>query len=412
MRELPAKADAVVVGAGILGLATACELKRRRPDWLVLVVEKEPAPALHQTGRNSCVLHAGVYYAPGSLKARLCTEGRRLLLDFCDVHEIPYEITGKLIVAVDESELGRLRDLESRARANGLRDVRLLDRRGMADVEPYVTGQAGLHIPETGLVDFRLVAAALESTLEDSGGKVVYSTTVSRLREARGLVEVATDRGHLEAPLAVTCAGVHSDRLARASGAENDGVSMVPFRGRYFALTPDVAHQCRGLIYPVPDPDLPFLGVHVNRRPDGAVWVGPNAVLALAREGYRRRQIDLRDVGETVMSGPFWRLARRHWRAGALEVTRDVFPHLVARATSRFLPGITRHHLVSAGAGIRAQALHVDGSLADDFLFAETDRVLHVQNAPSPAATSSLAIARVIADRTLAKLGRRSPTAA
>ena len=246
---------------------------------------REPAPALHQTGRNSCVLHAGVYYAPGSLKARLCTEGRRLLLDFCDVHEIPYEITGKLIVAVDESELGRLRDLESRARANGLRDVRLLDRRGMADVEPYVTGQAGLHIPETGLVDFRLVAAALESTLENSGGKVVYSTTVSRLREARGLVEVATDRGHLEAPLAVTCAGVHSDRLARASGAENDGVSIVPFRGRYFALTPDVAHQCRGLIYPVPDPDLPFLGVHVNRRPDGAVWVGPNAVLALAREG-------------------------------------------------------------------------------------------------------------------------------
>jgi L-2-hydroxyglutarate oxidase LhgO len=401
---LPEQADAVVVGAGILGLATACELSRRRPDWRVLVLEKEPAPALHQTGRNSCVLHAGVYYAPGSLKARLCTQGRRLLLDFCDEHHIPYEITGKLVVAVDRSELGRLNELEQRARANGLAGIRLLDRGSLADVEPAVTGEAGLHVPESGIVDFRLVAAALQAELEAAGGVVALSTAVHSLREGKQGVDVRTSRGDLRTSLAVTCAGVHSDRLARASGADADGVAIVPFRGSYFVLTPDVAARCRGLIYPVPDPRLPFLGVHVNRRPDGAVWVGPNAVLALAREGYRRREVDAQDLREILTSRSFWRMARRHWRAGAVEVTRDLVPRLVARAVSRFLPGIEREHLVSGTAGIRAQALARDGSLADDFLFSETARVLHVQNAPSPGATSALAIAGILAQRALAKL--------
>ena len=401
---LPEQADAVVVGAGILGLATACELSRGRPEWRVLVLEKEAAPALHQTGRNSCVLHAGVYYAPGSLKARLCTEGRRLLLDFCDEHDIPYEITGKLVVAVDRRELGRLHELEQRARANGLAGIRLLDRGSLADVEPDVTGEAGLHVPESGIVDFRLVAAALQAELEAAGGVVALSTAVHSLREGKQGIDVRTSRGEVRASLAVTCAGVHSDRLARASGADADGVTIVPFRGSYFVLTPDVAGRCRGLIYPVPDPRLPFLGVHVNRRPDGAVWVGPNAVLALAREGYRRRQVDAKDFHEILTSRPFWRMARQHWRAGVVEVTRDLVPQLVARAVSRFLPGIEREHLLSGTAGIRAQALACDGSLADDFLFSETARVLHVQNAPSPGATSSLAIARVLAQRALAKL--------
>jgi L-2-hydroxyglutarate oxidase len=401
---LPERVDAVVVGAGILGLATARELSRRQPDWSVLVLEKEAEPALHQTGRNSCVLHAGVYYAPGSLKARLCTEGRRLLLEFCDEHGVPYEITGKLIVATGDRELVQLDELERRARANGLAGIRVLRGSALADVEPHVTATAGLHVPETGLVDFRLVAAALERELERVGCAVALSAAVSKLEETGRGVRVTTTRGPVEARVAVACAGLHSDRLAHASGASANGVSIVPFRGSYFALAPEVASRCRGLIYPVPDPRLPFLGVHVNRRPDGSVWVGPNAVLALAREGYSRRQVDLGDVREIVGSVAFWRLARRHWRAGAIEVTRELVPQLVARAVRRFLPGVTREHLLPAPAGIRAQALHADGTLADDFLFAESARALHVQNAPSPAATSSLAIARVLAERTLAKV--------
>ena len=404
VEPLPDRVDAVVVGAGILGLATARELKRRRPDWTVLVLEKEAAPALHQTGRNSCVLHAGVYYAPGSLKARLCTEGRRLLLDFCDEHDVPYAITGKLIVATGDRELVKLEELERRARANGLAGLRMLRRSAVSDVEPHVTATAGLHVPESGLVDFRLVAAALERELEHAGCSVALSAPVSKLEETAGGVTIETTRGRVEARVAVACAGLHSDRLARASGASTDGIAIVPFRGSYFALAPEVASRCGSLIYPVPDPRLPFLGVHVNRRPDGSVWVGPNAVLALAREGYSRRQVDLGDVREIAASGAFWRLARRHWRAGAIEVTRELVPQLVARAVRRFLPGISREHLLPAPAGIRAQALHGDGTLADDFLFAETARVLHVQNAPSPAATSSLAIADILATRTLAKL--------
>ena len=393
-----------MVGAGILGLATARELHRRRPDWTLLVLEKEDAPALHQTGRNSCVLHAGVYYAPGSLKARLCTEGRRLMLDFCDEHGVPYEITGKLIVATGERERRRLEELERRARANGLSGLRLLDGSGLREVEPHVIGDSGLHVPESGLVDFGLVAAALERELERADCTVALSCPVTSLEETPRGVRVTTERGVVESRVAVTCAGLHSDRLARASGASTDGIAIVPFRGSYFALAPEVAGRCRGLIYPVPDPRLPFLGIHVNRRPDGGVWVGPNAVLALAREGYSRRQVDLGDVREVVGSAPFWRLARRHWRAGATEVTRDLVPQLVARAVRRYLPGVLREHLLPAPAGIRAQALHADGALADDFLFAETAHVLHVQNAPSPAATSSLAIAGVLAERTLAKL--------
>ena len=375
----------------------------RRPDWQVLVLEKEAAPALHQSGRNSCVLHAGVYYAPGSLKARLCREGRRLLLDFCAEHDIPVELTGKLIVATGTEELGRLRELERRARANGLEGIRLLGAGQLQEVEPFVVGEQGLHVPESGLVDYGLVVAALAGAVSASGGTVALATPVTRLAETHGGVAVETDRGTVRARVAVACAGVYSDRLATASGAATEGVAIVPFRGSYFSLADEVAVRCRGMIYPVPDPDLPFLGVHVNRRPDGAVWVGPNAVLAFAREGYRRWDVRSEDVRDVVTSRPFWRLARRHWRSAAVELTRDLSPRLVARSVARFLPGIEREHLTPAEPGIRAQALLPDGSLADDFIFAETARALHVQNAPSPAATSSLAIAAVLAERTIAK---------
>ena len=404
---IPPDADAVVVGAGILGLATARELKRLRPEWSVLVVEKEDTAARHQTGRNSCVLHAGVYYAPGSLKARLCTDGRRLLMDFCDEHHLPYEVTGKLVVATEAHEIGKLEELYRRAKLNGLAGLRLLSASQLRDVEPHAAGRAGLHVPETGIVDFRLVAAALQRELEDHGSTIAFSAGVSSLRDVPGGVRVTTTRGSVSAKVAVACAGLQSDRLARASGTTTSDVAIVPFRGSYYALAPSAAERCRGMIYPVPDPRLPFLGVHVNRRPDGGVWVGPNAVLALAREGYRRRELSLADMREVAGSAAFWRLARRHWRTGVSEVTRDLVPHLVARAVRRLLPDVSRADLVPAAAGIRAQALHSNGLLADDFLFAESPRVLHVQNAPSPAATSSLAIASVLAKKTLAKLDGR-----
>ena len=319
------------------------------------------------------------------------------------MHAIPYQITGKLIVATEEQRVRQAGGAGTPARANGLA-VRLLGGSELEEVEPHVAGVAGLHVPESGLVDFRLVAAALERELELLGCSLALSCAVSGLEETSRGVRITTTRGTVEARVAVACAGLQSDRCSRRRPAPTgDGVTIVPFRGSYFALAPEVVSWCRGMIYPVPDPRLPFLGVHVNRRPDGGAWVGPNAVLALAREGYSRRQVALGDVREVAGSGAFWRLARRHWRAGAVEVTRDVVPHLVARAVRRLLPGIAREHLLPAPAGIRAQALHSDGTLADDFLFAETARSLHVQNAPSPAATSSLAIARVLAQRTLAK---------
>ena len=401
---IPPAVDAVVVGAGILGLATARQLKQQRPDWSVLVLEKEATAARHQTGRNSCVLHAGVYYAPGSLKARLCTDGRRLLMDFCDEHRLPYELTGKLVVATEAHELGKLEELHRRAALNGLAGLRLLTAAQLRDVEPHAAGLAGLHVPETGIVDFTLVAAALQRELEEQGSVIAFSASVSSLEDVPGGVRVTTTRGVVSAKVAVACAGLQSDRLARASGRSAGDVAIVPFRGSYYALAPSAAERCRGMIYPVPDPRFPFLGVHVNRRPGGAVWVGPNAVLALAREGYSRTDLSLADVRDVAGSAAFWRLARRHWRTGMSEVIRDLMPHLVARAVRRLLPGVARADLLPATAGVRAQALHANGLLADDFLFAESPRVLHVQNAPSPAATSSLAIARVLAQKTLAKL--------
>jgi (S)-2-hydroxyglutarate dehydrogenase len=397
----PTSSDALVVGGGIVGLATALELVRRRPDWRIVVLEKERAIAVHQTGRNSGVLHAGVYYAPGSLKARLCTRGRRLMLDFCDRKGIPYALSGKLVVAKDHRELPRLEELHRRATANGLADVRLLRGDRLHEVEPEAAGVAGLHVPESGLVDYGVVAGAIRRELESAGATFVLGTEVEKLRD-RGRDVLATTRlGEVVAKVAVACAGVHSDQLARRSGAATSGATIVPFRGSYFQLAPSAARRCRSMIYPVPDPRLPFLGVHVNRRIDGSAWVGPNAVLALAREGYRRRDVDLRDLREIVSSRPFWRLARRHWRAGVIEVARDLVPQLVARDLRRLLPGVTRADLRPAPAGIRAQALLPDGSLADDFLFAESRRVLHVQNAPSPAATSAFAIAELLADRVL-----------
>jgi len=391
-----------VVGAGILGLATAAELSRRRPEWSVVVLEKESAPALHQTGRNSCVIHSGVYYAPGSFKARLCTRGRELLLGFCDDEGVPYEICGKVIVATHERELAALDELEHRGNANGVEGIRRIGADELRELEPHCRALVALHVPTTGLVDYRLVSERLRARVESGGGSVALGAEVEAIREGPSAVRVATSRGELEASHVVACAGLQADRLvARTTPSVADGTAIVPFRGDYFALRPDARRLCRNLIYPVPDPRFPFLGVHVSRRPDGEVWAGPNAVLALAREGYRRRDVNARDALQTLRSRAFWRLARRYWRMGLAETYRDVVRRAFAREVARYLPEIRRRDLVPAPAGIRPQALRPDGTLVDDFLFAQSARVLHVKNAPSPAATSSLAIAELVADRLL-----------
>jgi L-2-hydroxyglutarate oxidase len=394
--------DLAVVGAGILGLATAHELSRRKPDWRIVVLEKEAEPALHQTGRNSCVIHSGVYYAPGSFKARLCTHGRELLLRFCDEHDVPHEICGKVIVAVEPGELAALDELEHRGRANGVEGIRRIAPEELRELEPHCQALVALHVPTTGLVDYKLVTQRLRERLEAAGGSLHLGSRVTGLRENAGGVRVETERGELEASLVVACAGLQADRLvASTSPPLPDSTSIVPFRGDYFALRPEARRLCRNLIYPVPDPRFPFLGVHVSRRPGGEVWAGPNAVLALAREGYRRRDVDRRDALETLRSRAFWRLARRYWRMGLAEMYRDVVPRAFAREVARYLPELRPGDLEPAPAGIRPQALRPDGTLVDDFLFAQSARVLHVMNAPSPAATSSLAIAELVADRLL-----------
>lgn len=392
-------ADVAVVGAGILGLATAVEFARRDPARQVVVLEKEADVAVHQTGRNSCVIHSGVYYAPGSQKAELCVRGRDLLLRFCDEAAIPYEICGKVIVAVEERELPRLDELERRARANGV-VARRIGTTELLDLEPHVVGLDALHLPEAGLVDFAHVARALAAHLTAGRGEIRLRTQVRSITERDNHVRIVTSSGDvLSARQAVVCAGLQADRLVPSNGGELP--QLVPFRGSYFALRPEARHLCRGLIYPVPDPRFPFLGVHLSRRPDGEVWAGPNAVLALAREGYRRSEIDARDAWEALTAAPFWMLARRYWKTGAAEVYRDLVPRAFAAAVSRYVPEISRRDLVRAPSGIRPQALTKQGRLADDFVFVELGRILHVLNAPSPAATSSLAIAQHIVERAM-----------
>lgn len=399
-RDLPDRTLApvtsyAVVGAGIIGLAVARRLLEVEPSARVTVLDKEPAVGRHQTGHNSGVVHAGIYYPPGSLKATLCRRGVALLERFCAERSLAYDACGKVVVALDAAEERRLDDLEARARANGVPGLRRLRAGEIAEVEPHVTGVAALHSPRTAIVDFVAVARALADDVVARGGTVRLGTPVTGLRTVDSRVRLTVPGDGVEADRAVVCAGLHTDRVARLAGDEDDP-RIVPFRGEYYRLVPDRAGLVRGLVYPVPDPRYPFLGVHLTRRIDGGVDVGPNAVLALAREGYHRRDVDWRDLRETLAWPGFRAMARQHWRTGVREVAGSLSRRLFAAQARRYVPALRAADLTPAPAGVRAQALGRDGRLVDDFRISHLGPVLAVRNAPSPAATSSLAIAEHI----------------
>ncbi|HEX6261685.1 MAG TPA: L-2-hydroxyglutarate oxidase [Actinomycetota bacterium] len=397
--------DVAVIGGGLLGLATARHLLERRPDLRLAVLEKESALALHQSGRNSGVVHSGIYYKPGSLKARLCREGRSMIERFAADHDIPYEACGKLIVAVEESELGRLAELARRAGANGV-EIEEVGPERIRELEPHAVGIRGLHSPGTAITDFRRVALALGEEVGRMGGTILLEHGVTSIRGRGERRRLETRRGPVGARFVVSCAGLQSDRVAALTG-DRGGQRIVPFRGAYQRLGARAAGLVQGLVYPVPDPRLPFLGVHFTRRVDGEVWVGPSAVLALAREGSRPWQVNLRDVASTLRFGGFWRMAARHWRTGLEEVTLDLSKRAFLKACRRYLPELERQDILPGPFGVRAQAVNRDGSLEDDFSLPESHGVLHVRNAPSPGGTASLAIGRTLGERVLARLDER-----
>jgi L-2-hydroxyglutarate oxidase LhgO len=398
-RGLAARMRIVVVGGGILGLATAYLLVNSVPDADVVVVEKEAALARHQTGRNSGVAHAGLYYTPGSLKATLCRRGLGLLREYCLARQLPYEACGKIVVATEDRELEPLRRLAERAAANGVPDLRWLEGSELTEIEPHVRGLAGLHSPETAIVDFVAVAHALAAEVRQAGGEIRTGTEAVRVLGHGQRPRVELDHGpSLQADRVVVCAGLQADRLARASGQSAEP-QIIPFRGEYWQLREDRRHLVRGLIYPVPDPRLPFLGVHLTPRIGGEVWLGPNAVLSLAREGYGRADVNLRDVYETATWPGTRRMMRRHWRAGVGELARSARKERFIAELRRYVPELVAEDAVRAPAGIRAQAVDRNGSLVDDFRLSVSDGVVWVRNAPSPAATSSLAIAEELVSR-------------
>ncbi|WEB41815.1 L-2-hydroxyglutarate oxidase [Streptomyces yunnanensis] len=396
--------DVLVIGAGIVGLSTAHALTRAAPGIRVVVLEKEPAAARHQTGRNSGVIHSGIYYPPGSLKARFALQGAAEMVKFCTAHDIPHEVTGKLIVATDRAELPRLHGLIQRGREHGL-PVRELGPAQIAEYEPEVRGLAAIHVGTTGICDFGAVARQLARLAQEDGARVVLGEEVTTIARRPGRVAVRTAGGTVyRARALVNCAGLHCDRVARLAG-DAPGMRIVPFRGEYYTLAPERAALVRGLVYPVPDPAFPFLGVHLTRGIDGSVHIGPNAVPALAREGYDWRTVRPAELAGTLGYPGSWRIARRHWRYGAGELHRSLSRRAFTDAVRRLLPAAREEDLLPSPAGVRAQAVLPDGTLVDDFLFAESPGMIHVLNAPSPAATASLPIGREVARRVTRLLG-------
>ncbi|WP_280419086.1 L-2-hydroxyglutarate oxidase [Nocardia carnea] len=387
----------VVVGAGIVGLAVAREICHRWPEDRVVVLEKENRVAAHQTGHNSGVVHAGIYYQPGSLKAVLCARGRALLREYCAERELPYEECGKLVIAVEDEEMARLDALEARAGHNEVPGLRRVDAAGIRDIEPFAEGIAALYSPHTAITDFRRVAEAFAADVVAAGGEVKTSCAVDRITRTASGVEVAAGEQVLRADRVVLCAGLQADSVAALAGGDA-GPRIVPFRGEYMDVVPEKRKLVRGLVYPVPDPRYPFLGVHFTRRVSGTVEVGPNAVLAFAREGYRRTRFVPRDMAKTLAWPGFRQMVRQHWRTGLEEMYGSVSIAAYMRKAQRYIPAIGSADVVRVGAGVRAQALDADGTLVDDFRIDRLGPVTAVRNAPSPAATSSLAIAEYVVD--------------
>ncbi len=400
----PASCNLAIVGGGILGLALARELTMRLPGRSICVLEREPRLATHQSAHNSGVIHAGIYYPPGSLKARLCAQGASELYEYCAVRGIPHRACGKLIVATDRSELARLDELERRASANRVPGVRRIDRAGIEALEPHARGIAALHSPRTGVVDFNAVALSFAGDAMRAGAEIVTGCEVLAIEACPRGLRLRHRLGVTEASHAICCAGAWSDRLAVSTGASADP-RIVPFRGAYLRLRPERRGLVRSLIYPVPDPSLPFLGVHISRHIDDQVTIGPTALLVGARDAYRLRTARARDIRDTLTWPGSWRLFARWWRSGARELHRAASPTALVAAAARYLPELEPQDVQPAFAGVRAQALARDGRLLDDFAFSRTERILHVRNAPSPAATSSLAIARYIAEEARSAFG-------
>lgn len=389
------QSDVAIIGAGIVGLAVGLQLTRKHPDLKVVVLEKEREIACHQTGHNSGVLHSGLYYKPGSLKARLCVEGRAAMVEFCKEHGIPFELCGKIVVATDESELPGLKELLHRGAANGVSGLRELNADEIRGIEPYASGIRGIHVPFTGITDFKLVSAKFSELIRQNGGEVLTGHGIHKINPMADGVILETASGTVSASYVINCAGLQSDLIAMIAGAKL-GLRIIPFRGEYYEVAPAKQHLVKGLIYPVADPRFPFLGVHFTRRIQGGVEAGPNAVLSFKREGYLRTSFNIADMLTTASFPGFWKMAGRNWSSGIEEMYRSWNKRAFTRALQRLIPDIQEDDLQAGGSGVRAQAVDSSGKLLDDFCFLYQDRILHVCNVPSPAATASVAIGREI----------------
>ncbi len=394
--------DLTIIGGGILGLATALKITAAHPRLRLLLLEKEAELARHQTGNNSGVIHSGLYYRPGSLKARTCVTGRKELMKFCDDNSVPYEICGKVVVAISHEELPRLDELHRRGEANGLRGLEIIGTERLKELEPHATGIKGLYVPETGIIDYKKVAAAYAGKIRDAGGDIRLSQRVVGILDRPDEIVLQTSGGDYRSKYVINCCGLQSDLIAKMTGgAEHNGEPehrIIPFRGEYYKIAPERQFLVKNLIYPVPDPTFPFLGVHFTRMAKGGVEAGPNAVLAYAREGYRHTNINVKDLWQTVSFKGFWAMTGKYWQTGFGELYRSLSKAAFVHALQKLLPEIRESDLVPGGAGVRAQAVSASGALIDDFVIKQSRNAIHVLNAPSPGATASLAIGQSIAE--------------
>ena len=397
------KADITIIGTGIVGLATAYKIQEKNPGLKIQVLEKESKVSAHQTGNNSGVIHSGIYYKPGSMKARNCTYGYKLLLDFCDENDISYEICGKVIIASDKRELPGMEFLYKRGIENGLEGLKLLQKEELNDYEPHVIGIGGILVPQTGIIDFKKVSQKLEENIRSNGAEVFFDQKVHRIEIKNNQTIISTPSQSFTSKLVINCAGLYSDKIARLTH-QNVSVKIIPFRGEYFKIKPEKRHLVKNLIYPVPDPSFPFLGVHYTRMIDGGIEAGPNAVLAFAREGYKKTQINLPELAETLTWPGFIKVASKYWKTGFGEMYRSFSKKAFTRALQKLIPEIEEKDLEVGGAGVRAQACDRSGGLLDDFLIYENENAINVCNAPSPAATSSLSIGEAIAKLAIARI--------